>query len=57
MANTSANNWTEHEFKVMDQVRLVSDPSMVGMICDIAPMGDITRYSVFLNGEIILIYV
>lgn len=56
MANTSANNWAEHEFKMMDQVRLVSDPSMVGMICDIVPMGDITRYSVFLNGEMRIFY-
>lgn len=41
----------EHELGIMDRVCLVSDPSAVGIICSVTPMGGITRYEVFINGE------
>ena len=34
---------SEQELGLMDKVRLVSDPSAVGIICNVTPMGSITR--------------
>ena len=45
-----------HELHIMDKVRLVSDPSVVGLICNVVPMGTITRYDVFINGETRIFY-
>lgn len=44
------------ELCLMDKVRLVSDPSAVGIICNVMPMGSITRYDVFINGETRIFY-
>lgn len=45
-----------HELGLMDKVRLVSDPLAVGIICNVVPMGSITRYDVFINGETRIFY-
>ena len=46
----------ERELRIMDKVRLVSDPSVIGLICNILPMGGITRYDVFIDGETRIFY-
>ena len=46
----------QHELQLMDKVQLVSDPSAVGIICNVMSMGSITRYDVFINGETRIFY-
>lgn len=55
--NPNTNNFFDQiELHMMDKVCLVSDPSTVGLICGITPIGEITKYDVFINGETRIFY-
>lgn len=45
-----------HDIKPMDKVRLVSDSTTIGLVCDVIPMNGIVRYDVFINGETRIFY-
>ncbi len=54
--HSSSSTAAAHEIRIMDKVCLVSDPSTIGLVCGIAPMGNITRYEVFVNGGTRIFY-
>lgn len=56
MLNANEKRASGHELGVMDKVRLVSDPSAVGIICNVTPMSGMMRYDVFINGETRIFY-